>query len=168
LPITLHAASAPIFVQRLQSLAHVLRKAEANATERKIDPTVYLTMRLAPDMLPLTRQVQIACDHAKAGMARISGTENPKFADTEASFAELQARIDKTLAFVNGFTADQIDGQEARPVNVTFPGASMDFIAQDYLLHYCMPNFYFHVTTAYAILRHLGVPLGKADYFGRA
>ncbi|WP_237154615.1 DUF1993 domain-containing protein [Oryzibacter oryziterrae] len=165
--ISLYSAAAPVFVQMLGALSRVLKKAEGYAAERKIDPSVYLNMRLCADMFPLTRQVQIACDHAKGATARLSGSENPKFEDTEATFAELQARIEKTLAFVKSVPADKIDGQEERPINISFPGMSLDFTGQDYLLHYALPNFYFHVTTAYAILRHAGVPLGKADYFGR-
>jgi uncharacterized protein len=168
LTISLYSASAPVFIQMLGALSHVLKKAEGFAAERKIDPSVYLNMRLCADMFTLTRQVQIACDHAKGAVARLSGTDNPKFEDTEASFAELQARIDKTIAFVKSISAAKIDGQEARPINITFPGRSLDFTGQDYLLHYAIPNFYFHLTTAYGILRHLGVPLGKADYFGRS
>lgn len=167
--LSMHAASVPVFQHMLGALRQVLVKAEAHATARKIDPAVLLQARLYPDMLPLARQVQIACDFAKGAPARLAGAEVPAYPDDETSFAELQARIDKTLAFAGGFTAAQVDGSEARTV-VQWPGTPREirFNGQDYLLRFALPNFFFHVTTAYDILRHNGVELGKRDYLGLA
>lgn len=165
--VNLYSASAPVFIRMLKALAHVLEKAEADAANRKIAPEVFLGARIAPDMFALTRQVQIATDHAKAAMARMSGRENPKFDDVEASFAELQERIAKTIAFVESVKPEEIVGQDQRAITVKLPRQTLDFVAEDYLLHFALPNFYFHVTTAYAIFRHLGVSIGKGDYLWR-
>ena len=163
--MTMYGASVPVFQHMLRNLTHLLEKAEAHAAARKIDPAALTTFRLAPDMLPFTRQIQIACDGPKNGLARISGLEAPKFEDNEATFAELKARIQKTLDFLAGIPADALAGVEDK--EITFPvgkDRTLTMKAQAYLLTWVMPNFYFHITTAYAILRHNGVELGKQDY----
>jgi hypothetical protein len=165
--ISMYSASLPVFTQLLNSLGSVLTKAEAQAAAKNIAPEVYLQSRLFPDMFPLTRQVQIAADFAKGVMCRLAGNEPPAFEDTEASFAELRARIDKTLSLIQSLTAAQIEGSEAREI-VLRPGTpkEMKMNGQTYLLHYGLPQFFFHVTTAYAILRHHGVEIGKRDFMG--
>jgi hypothetical protein len=163
--MSMYSASVPVFQHMLRNLVHILDKGEASAQARGFDPSVLTTFRLAPDMLPFTRQVLIACDAAKLGVARISGVEAPKFEDTEASFAELKARIQKTLDFLQTVPASAMDGSEER--QITFPAGrekKLTMTAQDYLATWVLPNFFFHVTTAYNILRHNGVELGKADY----
>lgn len=165
--LSMYQASIPVFVRMFGNLAAILDKAAVYADARKIDPAVLLNARLAPDMYPLTRQVQIASDAAKGCAARLAGVEIPSFADTESSFAELQARIQKTLDFLQGCSPAQIDGSEEREVVIRFPGAELKFSGQDYLLHFVLPNFYFHLTTAYAILRHNGLDIGKMDFLGR-
>lgn len=163
--LTMHAASVPVFQHMLRNLSHLLDKAEAHAIARKFDPSALTTGRLAPDMLPLTRQVQIACDGPKNGVMRISGVEAPKFEDNEATFGELKARIQKTLDYLATVPASAMEGVEDK--EITFPvgkDRTRTMKAQDYLLTWVLPNFYFHVTTAYAILRHNGVELGKQDY----
>ena len=165
--ISLYQASVPVFQQFLGSLRAVLAKAEAHAAAHKIEPTVLLQARLYPNMFTLTRQVQIAADFAKGAPARVAGLEPPKYEDNEASFADLLARIDRTGAFLKTLKAAQIDGQEERTIELKVGGQSMSFKGQPYLLHYALPNFYFHATTAYAILRHNGVELGKRDFIGQ-
>lgn len=165
--LSLYQASVPVFVRMFGNLSAILDKAEAYAVAKKIDPAVLLNARLAPDMHPLTRQVQIASDAAKGCAARLAGVDIPSFPDTESSFAELQARIAKTLDFIKGLTPAQIDSGEGREVVLKFPGAEMKFQGEDYLLHFVLPNFYFHITTAYAILRHNGLDIGKMDFLGR-
>ena len=164
--ISMYQASVPVFSERLRGLALVLTKGEANAIERKIDPQVFLTARLAPDMLPLTRQVQIATDNAKRGVARLVGRDAPVYEDTEASFAELQARIAKTMDYLKGIAPDDVDGSEDREIAFKAGPRELKYTGMQYLLHFAMPNFYFHVTTAYDILRHNGVPLGKPNFLG--
>jgi hypothetical protein len=163
----MYAASVPVFRQMLNSLNDVLAKAEAHATEKKIEPDALLQARLFPDMFALVRQVQIAADFAKGVSARLAGVDVPSYEDNERSFAELRARIDKTLAFIDGLTPVQIDGSEAREI-VLRPGTPKEqkLTGQSYLLHYGLPQFFFHVTTTYAILRHNGVALGKRDFMG--
>ena len=165
--LSMHAASAPVFERILGNMPIWLDRAEAHARARGFDPNNYLGLRLAPDMLPFVRQIQIASDTAKGCMSRLAGVEVPSFADSESSFAELQARIAKTLEFVNSLTPAQIDSGEGREVVLKFPGAELKFKGEDYLLHFVLPNFYFHITTAYAILRHNGLDIGKMDYLGR-
>ena len=165
--LSLYQASVPVFVRMFGNLSAILDKAAAYAEAAKIDPAVLLNARLAPDMHPLTRQIQIASDAAKGCVARLAGVEVPSFADTESSFAELQARIARTLEFVRSLTPGQIDSGEGREVVLRLPGAEMKFSGEDYLLHFVLPNFYFHLTTAYAILRHNGLDIGKMDYLGR-
>ncbi len=165
--INLYQASVPVFVQQLQAMKGVLAKAEAYATAKKIQPEVLLNARLFPDMLPFVRQVQIASDFAKGGTARLAGREVPKWEDTEKTFAELQARLDKAIEFVSAVPAEEIIGQEAREVSLPVGGQTMNFVAQPYLLGFVLPNFFFHASTAYAILRHNGVEIGKRDFIGQ-
>ena len=168
MPVSMYSASIPVFVRSLGNVSNWLDKAEAHAAAKKFDPAVLLSARLAPDMLPFTRQVQIAADMAKFCVARLSGVAAPKFEDDEASIAELKARIAKTLDYVNSVPAAQIDGSEDKDIEVPTRSAEpMRFKGQAYLLNFALPNFYFHVTTAYALLRHNGVELGKADFLGR-
>ncbi len=164
--MTLHAATVPVFVQFLDALAAILRKAEEHATAKKIAPEVLLGLRLSPDMFPLTRQVQIACDFAKNTTGRLAGAELPKMPDEEKSFAELQERIARTKAYVEGFPAASF--AEAATRTVTFPIAGKPFSMKgaDYLSNFALPNFFFHMAAAYAILRANGVDLGKRDFLG--
>lgn len=165
--ISLYAASIPVFKQMLNAMSGVLTKAEAHATAKNIDPSVLLQARLAPDMFPLVRQVQIAVDFAKGVSGRLAEVELPKYDDNEATFAELQALISKVLAFVDTLKPEQVDGKEWIEI-VTRPGTPKEkrFTGQAYLLTYGLPQFFFHVTTTYAILRHNGVEIGKRDYMG--
>lgn len=167
MPISLHSTATMTFLPMLKGLDHVMSKAEAYATEKKIDLNVLLNDRLAPDMLNFTRQVQIACDHAKGAMYRVCEEKPPALADTETTFEELHARIAKTIELIQEFPAEKVNGRDDTTFEVKFPWATMSFTGQGFLLGYVIPNFYFHVTTAYAILRHNGVPIGKGDYFGR-
>jgi hypothetical protein len=162
--ISMYRASVPVFLQMLPALSGVLDKGAAFAAAKKIDPSVLLNARLAADMFPLTRQVQIATDFAKGLTARLAGQEPPKYADNEASFDELKTRIAKTIAFIKEFKPAQIDGSEEREINLTLGGQPRNFKGENYLVGFAMPNFYFHATAAYAILRHMGVELGKSDY----
>ena len=164
--ISMYSASVPVFTRMLGHLAAWLDKAEAHAQAKKFDTSVYLAARLAPDMLPFTKQIQIACDAAKFGVARLAGVEAPKFEDNEASFADLRERIRKTVAFVNSVPAAAIDGSDGRDITVPRRDGPIVLKGEFYLKHYVHPNFYFHVTTAYALLRHNGVDLGKGDYLG--
>ena len=165
--LSMHAASVPVFKQMLASLADVLSKAEAHAADRKIDPNAFLQARLFPDMFPLVRQVQIACDFAKSVPARLAGADVPAYEDTEQTFAELKARIAKTLEFIDGLDAAAFDGSENRQI-VLRPGTPKErrIGGQAYLLNYGLPQFFFHVTTTYALLRHNGVEVGKKDFMG--
>jgi hypothetical protein len=164
--MSMYQASVPAFLQILSSLSAILDKAEAFAVERKIEPAVLLGWRLAPDMFALTRQVQIATDQAKGCCARLAGVEIPKYADDEKTFADLEARIARTIAFVQGFGPGDIDGSENRDITLTAGGRELRFTGQQYLVSFVLPNFYFHATTAYAILRHCGVAIGKRDFLG--
>lgn len=155
-----------VFTKMLPNLKGILSKAEADAKARKIDPQVFLQARLAPDMFNLTRQVQIATDQVKGGLARLSGSEVPSWEDKEATFAELIARVDKAIAYVKTFKPEQFEGADARKIELKFPNATFSFNGRDYLFGFVLPNFYFHMTTAYAILRHNGVQLGKRDFTG--
>jgi len=165
--ISMYQASVPVFLKTLDNLAAILDKGAAFAAARKIDPSVLLAYRLAPDMLNLTRQVQIAADHAKRAVARLAGIEAPAYEDNEASFAELKARIDKTVAFIKTMKPGQIDGSEERDIALQIAGSDRVLKGQTYLLHNALPNFFFHTTTAYAILRHCGVDVGKKDFIGQ-
>jgi uncharacterized protein len=164
--LTMFQASVPVFARMLKNLSAILTKAEAYAEARKIDPAALLGTRLFPDMFPLTRQVQLSADFAKNTAARLAGVEIPKFPDEEKSFAELQQRLARTRDFVKSLTAAQIDGSEQREINLTIAGEPITFTGQDYLLHFALPNFYFHLTAAYAILRHCGLEIGKRDFIG--
>lgn len=167
--ITMHSASAPIFVRTLTSLLVWLDKAQAHADARKFDASNFLGLRLAPDMLPFTRQIQITTDGVKGCMARLAGQEIPKWDDTEASLDELRARVRKTIAYVQSFNAAQIDGTEDKEILLpTRQGDPLRYSGEFYLKHYVLPNFFFHATTTYALLRHGGVELGKRDYLGAA
>jgi uncharacterized protein len=165
--ISLYAASIPVFKQMLKSLSTMLAKAEAHAGAMKIEPNALLHARLFPDMFPLIKQVQIAADFARGVSARLAGVEVPTYDGDEQSFADLQAMITKTLAFLDSFSPAQIDGQEGREI-VLRPGTPKEkkFNGQSYLLSYALPQFFFHVTTTYAILRHNGLEIGKRDYMG--
>lgn len=165
MPITLSSASLPVFQTALSNLLHCLNKAEANAAARKFDPNVLFAARLAPDMLPFAAQIRIACDAAKNGTARLAGIEAPKFDDNETTFAELKARITKTLDWLATVPASAIDGRE--DADITFPvgrDKTRTMKGEAYLKHYALPNMFFHVVTAYALLRHNGVDVGKTDY----
>lgn len=165
--ISMYQASVPVFLKTLGNLAAILDKGAGFAAAKKIDPSVLLTYRLAPDMLNLTRQVQIAADHAKRAVARLAGIEAPAYEDNEASFADLKARIDKTIAFIKTLKPGQIDGAEDRDIALKVGGSDTTLTGQTYLLHNALPNFFFHTTTAYAILRHCGVEVGKKDFIGQ-
>jgi hypothetical protein len=165
--VSMYKISAPIFVQFLTALSAVLDKAAAHCEAKKIEPSALLNMRLAPDMYPLVRQVRAATDHAINATARLAGIDLLSFPNTEASFAELKDRIAKTIDFVKAAKAAQIDGTEDKPIKITFPsGATRDFTGQSLLLTNSLPNFYFHCTTAYDILRHAGLEIGKRDFMG--
>ncbi|MEX6662912.1 DUF1993 family protein [Pseudomonas sp. W2-17] len=165
--LSLYAASIPVFKQMLTALGAVLAKGEAHATAKNIQPDALLQARLFPDMFPLVRQVQIAVDFAKGAGARLAGLEPPKYEDTETTFADLQALLTKVLAFLDTIKAEQVDGNEAREI-VLRPGTDKEkrLNTQTYLLNYSLPQFFFHVTTTYDLLRHNGVEVGKRDYMG--
>ena len=164
--LSMYQASIPAFVQMLNNFSAILDKAKAHATSCKIDPEVLLNYRLAPDMFPFVRQLQIAADLAKGAAARLAGVEVPKHDDTEKTFADLKARLTKTLTFVQSFKPSDINGSEDRDIRLTLGEHTMSFKGQPYLVHFVMPNFYFHCATAYDILRHCGVELGKRDFVG--
>ena len=165
--LSMYEASVPVFKQMLGSLDVLIDKASAHVEARKLEPASLLQARLFPDMFTFVRQVQIACDFAKSVPARLAGIEVPSYEDNERTFAELHARIAKTLAFIDGIDAAKFEGSERREI-VLRPGTPKErrFEGQAYLLHYGLPNFFFHVTTAYALLRHNGLEVGKADYMG--
>ena len=162
--ISMHSASVPIFVRMLGNIDGWLDKAEAHATEKKFETSVYLSTRLAPDMLPFTQQIQIACDAAKFCIARLTGTEGPKFEDNETTLADLRQRVRKTIDYLQSVPADQVDGSDAREITVPRRAGPITMKGEQYLKHFALPNFFFHVTTVYALLRHNGVNLGKSDY----
>jgi len=166
--ISAYNASVPVFKQLLNSLKDVLKKAETHTAEKKIEADALLTARLFPDMLNFTRQIQIACDFAKGVSARLADVEMPAYDDNEKSFADLQERLDKTLAFLDTLKSEQFKGAETREV-VLRPGTPKEkrFTGEHYLLHYGFPQFFFHVTTAYAILRSNGLEIGKGDFMGK-
>jgi len=164
--ITMYQASVPQFIRMLGNLKGILEKTAAHAAARKIDESALLNARLYPDMFPLTRQVQIATDFARGTGARLSGVEPPAVEDREQSIAELVARVDNAVAYLRTLPAAQIDGSEAREITRTVRGVPKTFTGLVYLVQYALPNFYFHLSTAYAILRHNGVELGKVDFVG--
>ena len=166
--LSIYQISVPVFIRMLGNLSAILAKAEAHAQAKNIDPSVFLNARLAPDMFALTRQVQIASDAAKGCGARLAGVDIPSFADEEKSFADLQARIAKTVDFLKGLKPEQFEGAENREITIKAPSRELHFKGLDFLLHFANANFYFHVTTTYAILRHNGVEVGKMDFLGAA
>jgi uncharacterized protein len=166
MPISMYQASAPRFASTLKNLSAILDKAQAHCEAKKIDPLVLTGARLYPDMFALARQVQVACDTAKGAMARLAGVEIPKYEDTEKTFAELQARIAKTVAFIDSFKPAQIDGTDGKDLVVKLGAREMQWKGMQYLLGFALPNFYFHAATAYDILRHNGVELVKRDFIG--
>jgi hypothetical protein len=165
--INLYQATVPGILQTLNALSGVIDKAEADATARKIDPTVLLGYRMAPDMFPLSRQFQLATVFAVGMVARLAGVEVPKFEDTEKTLAEMKARIAKAVAFVQGITPAALEGSEGREITIPVGGQPKTFSGQDYVNQVALPQFYFHATVAYTILRHCGVPIGKRDYLNR-
>ncbi len=164
MPMSMSSASLPVCASMLGNLSHLLDKLEVFIDEKKCDPNAILQYRMAPDMLPFSRQVLIACDASKNGIARISGVEAPKFDDTETTIAEFKARIQKTLDFLKSVPADKLDGTEDK--DITFPVGkdTRTMKGEAFLKHWMLPNMYFHITTAYLILRHNGVNVGKRDY----
>jgi uncharacterized protein len=165
--ISMHQASAPRFANTLRNLSAILDKGQAHCEAKKIDPAVMAGMRLVADMFPLSRQVQIACDTAKGAVARLAGVDIPKHEDTEQTLAELKQRIAKTIDFVLSVNPEKIDGSEERAVTLRLGGKDVTYAGLQYLLGHAYPNFYFHVTTAYDILRANGVDIGKRDYIGK-
>ncbi|MDN3921783.1 DUF1993 domain-containing protein [Roseateles violae] len=166
--ISMYSASAPAFARMLGNMLKWMDAAKAHAEKKKFDTAVYLTLRLAPDMLPFKNQIQIASDGVKGCMARLSGQEVPKWEDSEATLDELIARIQRTLDYVQSFEAAAIDGSEERVIEIPRrTGEPLRFSGENFLRHFALPNFYFHATTTYALLRHAGVELGKMDYLGR-
>ena len=165
--ISMYQASVPYFLRMLGNLKACLEKGAAHAAAKKFDTAVLFNERLAPDMLPLARQVQIASDNAKGCGARLAGIDPPKFDDHETTYPQLIERIDKTVAFLKTLKPAQVDGSEGREVVLKFPNQTLNFKGLDYLLFFAIPNFTFHVVTAYNILRHNGVEIGKIDYLGR-
>jgi hypothetical protein len=164
--ISMHALSAGQFLPMLANLRKFIDKAEASAKARKFEPNVIMTARLAPDMFPFNRQVQLTCDFAKNSSARLAGLEAPRFEDTETTADELKARIDKTIAFVQSVAASAIDGQEERDIKIPLRDRTLEMKGLPFLQTWALPNFYFHLVTAYDILRHNGVELGKGDFLG--
>ena len=164
--LSMYQASIPVFIRGLGNLSAILAKAATHAEAKQIEPSVFINARLAPDMYPLSRQVQIASDIAKGCAARLAGIEVPSYDDNETTFPELQARIAKTVAFLQSVSPSQIDGSEQRPISLKLRGNEVSFLGQPYLLGFVLPNFYFHLTTTYAILRHNGLEIGKQDFIG--
>ncbi|HEY1614405.1 MAG TPA: DUF1993 domain-containing protein [Rhizomicrobium sp.] len=163
---SIHDASIPPMIRTLESLVKILDKATAQAEEKKIPLSELLEARLAPDMLPFPRQIQIASDAAKGCGARLAGIEPPSFPDTETTFPELRDRVVKTIDFLKTVPADKLQGAEDRTITLKFPQGEMSFSGRDFLTNFALPNFYFHVTTAYGLLRHKGIAIGKMDYLG--
>ncbi len=166
--ISMYQASIPVFVRSLSNLIDILGKAAAHAEARKIDPAVLLTSRLYPDMFTLSRQVQIVSDTAKGGAARLAGVEPPKYEDSEKTFHELVERLRKTIAYVNTFKPEQIDGSESRTVTLKIRDETITLDGLTFLLNRVLPNLYFHISISYGILRHSGVEIGKKDYLGKS
>ena len=164
--LSMYQITIPVFTRVLNNLSAILNKGAAHAEAKKIDPSVFVNSRLAPDMFPLARQIQIATDAVKGCAARLAGVEIPSFADTETSFADLQERIAKTIAFMNGITEAQLEGSDTKTVTLKIRGNDVEMKGLPYLTGFALPNLFFHVTTTYGILRHNGVELGKTDYLG--
>ncbi|MGD0142606.1 MAG: DUF1993 domain-containing protein [Rhizomicrobium sp.] len=165
---SIYDASITPFIRGLENLSKIISKAVAQAKDQHIELSTLLEARLAPDMHPFTRQIQIASDGAKGAAARLAAVEPPSFPDTETTFAELQARIAKTVDYLKSFKREQIEGAEDRTVVMKFPQGEMKFSGRDFLTNFALPNFYFHLTTAYGLLRHKGITIGKMDYLGGA
>jgi hypothetical protein len=163
---SIYDVSIPPLIRSLENLSKILDKATAQAKDKGIDLKTLLEARLAPDMHPFTRQIQIATDSAKGGGARLAGIEAPSFPDTEATFPELKERIAKTVAFLKSIPAEKLAGAETRKVEMKIPNRTLEFSGKDFLTGMTLPNFYFHVTTAYDLLRHKGIEIGKMDYLG--
>jgi len=163
---SMYSLSIPVFRRTISNLSAILDKAVVHAQDRKIDPAVLLSARLYPDMLAFTRQVQLTCDFAKNSAARLAGDTPPKFDDVETTFAELKDRIARTVAFLDGIAAARIDGSEDRAIEIVTPARTLQFKGYDFLAHWALPNLFFHATTAYDILRHNGVEVGKLDFLG--
>ena len=166
MPLSMYDSSVPILKHGLCSLSTILKKSAEHAVSRKIDPSVLISARLFPDMFPLSKQIQIATDQAKGCVARLVGVDIPKYEDTETTFDELQVRIAKTNAYLDSFSAEQIVGSEERDIVLQLHEKTLTFKGRDYLSQWVLPNFYFHVTTAYNILRHNGIEIGKKDFLG--
>jgi len=164
---TIRDASTPVYKRGLRTLLHLLQRADEHAKANNTDVTALLDARLAPDMFDFKKQVQIATDHAKGGAARLAGLEPPKFLDSETTVAELQVRVQAILDYVDGIDAALYDGAEDRDIQLVYPWATYDFKGAKFLTYWSLPNFFFHVTTAYNILRHNGVAIGKADFLGK-
>lgn len=163
---SMYSASIPVFRQILTSLLEILAKAEQHVEARKIDPNALLQFRLYPDMLPFARQIQIATDFAKGAGARLAGHDVPAYEDTEKTFADLQLRIRKTLTFIDSLPQADIEDSASRAITTGSGEKTRHYIGQNYLLHYALPHFFFHATTAYDILRHNGIEIGKKDFIG--
>ncbi len=165
--ITMHSASAPVFIRMLNNMLGWLDKAEAHAKARKFDPNNYLSMRLTPDMLPLSAQIQIATDHVKGALARLAGIEAPKWADDETTLDALRVRIRKAIEYAQSIPAGKLEGSDTRQITLPIgPGRTMEFSGEMFLKAFSLPNFFFHTTMTYALLRQGGVELGKMDYLG--
>lgn len=162
--LTMYQASVAPYIRGLKTLAALLAKGEAHALETGADPQNYVQARLAPDMMTLAGQVQRASDTSKLAIQRLSGVDAPPMKDTEKTFAELQSRVDRTIAYLRNVTPTQMEGSDGKTINLKFGRVEASFVGDDYVFEFALPNFYFHLTAAYAILRHLGVPLGKRDY----
>ncbi len=165
--ISMYQASVPVFTRMLNNLATILEKAAAHAEAKKIDPAVFINDRLYPDMLPLARQIMIVSDTAKGGAARLAGVEPPSYEDNETTFPELIERLRKTITYLNTLKPAQIDGSEKKTITLKTRNDTLTFEGMTFLLNRALPNLYFHVSTAYAILRHNGVDIGKKDYLGK-
>ena len=168
MPFSMYEASIPPMIRMLQNLSSILNKAVAQAEADRTNPAALLEARLAPDMYPLTRQIQITSDTAKGCAARLAGLEVPSFPDTETTFPELQARVAKTIEYLQSVKPEQVAGSENRTITLKFPKRTLEFTGCEYLTGFVLPNFYFHLTTAYDILRHKGIQIGKMDYIGGA
>jgi len=166
--LSMYQASVPVFVRALGNLTHVLQKGEQHAKSKNVSDEVLLQVRLIPDMLPLIKQIQIACDMATRGTARLAGVEPKSFEDNETTLPQAYDRIARAIEYVKGFTAEQIDGSETRPIHLKMRSGEMQFEGQAYLLGFLIPNLFFHCTTAYNILREAGTDIGKQDFIGEA
>ncbi|EIL90609.1 MULTISPECIES: DUF1993 domain-containing protein [Rhodanobacter] len=166
--LSMHQAAVPVFVRALGNLTHVLKKGEEHAKAKNVSEEVLLQTRLIPDMLPLIKQIQIACDMATRGTARLAGAEPQSFEDNETTLAQAYSRIERSIEYIRSFTAEQIDGSETRAIHLKMRNGEMNFDGQTYLLHFLLPNLFFHCTTAYNILREAGTDIGKTDFIGQA